>query len=172
MRTPIAHGFTLPELLITLCLLAILLSVALPNLHQYLHSNRQENLRHSLLSHLKATRNDAITRMQRLEFCGSSNGQDCDQAWSNGWLIREPSSNTVLRYTQQPGHERLRWAGAGQANPSIVYLANGTTAASNGRFVLCNAEQRVAWQLVINRQGRVRQVIGLENGQNDSELCR
>jgi type IV fimbrial biogenesis protein FimT len=166
-----SHGLTLPELLITLCLLAIIASIAMPSLNQHVHSNRQENLRHSLLSHLKATRSDAISGNQRVELCGSSNGQRCDHQWSEGWLMRDPITQTVLRFSAQPGRDHLRWPGAGQANQTIVFQANGTMASSNGRFVLCSAERRVVWQLVINRQGRIRQNIGLETGQSHGDLC-
>lgn len=171
MRRAFPYGFTLPELLITLCLLAVVASFALPNLSNYLHSNRQENLRHSLLSHLKATRSDAITSARRAELCGSSNGVHCDHRWSDGWLIRAPTTNTLLRYSPHQSPDTLRWVGAGQTNHTVVYLANGTTASSNGRFILCSAEGLVVWQLVINRQGRVRQTVGLENSQSHNVLC-
>ncbi len=172
MRPIITRGFTLPELLVTLCLLVVASSVALPNLSRYLQSNRQENLRHSLLSHINATRSEAVALMQRVELCGSSNGKQCDHAWEQGWLIRDPAANIALRFSRQHQGERLRWAGAGQNSQTVIYQANGTTVASNGRFILCTADGHVVWQLVINRQGRVRQSNGLENGQSHRELCR
>lgn len=165
-------GFTLTELLITVCVAVIVSTLALPNLSNYLANNRQENLRHSLLSHLKAARSEAVTLMQRVELCGSSNGLRCDQAWSDGWLIRDPVAGTALRFSRQSGRDLLRWVGAGAASQTVIYQANGTTVASNGRFILCTAEGQVIWQLVINRQGRVRHLQGLENAQSDAELCR
>ncbi|GLK87589.1 GspH/FimT family pseudopilin [Pseudomonas turukhanskensis] len=171
MAPRLSHGLTLPELLITLCLLAIIVSIAMPSLDRHVHSNRQETQRHSLLSHLKTARSEAITGNHRVELCGSSNGQQCDHRWSEGWLMRNPITQTVLRFSPQPGRDQLRWTGAGQANQTIVFQANGTMISSNGRFVLCSAERRVAWQLVINRQGRIRQSTGLESGQSDSDLC-
>jgi type IV fimbrial biogenesis protein FimT len=167
-----SSAFTLTELLVTLCLLGVAASVALPNLNHYLHNQRQEDLRHSLQSHLKAARGEAIALMQRVELCGSSSGQQCDQAWAQGWLLRVPVSQRILRYSRQHGLERLRWAGAGAASQSVIYQAYGSTASSNGRFILCDAGGQVAWQLVINRQGRVRHQQGLENGQSAAELCR
>ncbi len=172
MQPRLSHGLTLPELLITLCLLAIVVSIGMPSLNQHLHRNRQENLRHSLLSHLKATRSDAVSGNQRVELCGSSDGVQCDHRWNDGWLMRDPLTQTALRFSAQTGRDRLRWTGAGQANQTIVFQANGNMASSNGRFILCTAEGRVLWQLVINRQGRVRQTVGLETGQSDGELCR
>ena len=74
MRPHVARGFTLAELLITLCLLVLISSLALPNLSRHVQSNRQENLRHSLLSHLNAARSEAIALMQRVELCGSRTG--------------------------------------------------------------------------------------------------
>ena len=170
-----ARGFSLNELLITLCLLAIVSTLALPNFARYVQNNRQENLRHSLQSHLKTTRSEAISLMRRVELCGSSNGTLCDHAWHEGWLIRDAVLGTTLAYTRQPGlaqaRGRLRWAGTGASSQSILYQANGTTATSNGSFIQCSAENRVVWQLVINRQGRVRYAAGLESGQSHSGLC-
>lgn len=172
MRPRFAQGFTLAELLLSLGLLVTISSLALPNLSRYVQSNRQENLRHSLLSHLNAARTEAIALMQRIELCGSSNGEQCDHAWELGWLIRDPVANTALRFSRQQSSGRLRWAGAGQNSQTVVFQANGSTVASNGRFIFCAADGHVAWQLVINRQGRVRHSNGLETGQSDSELCR
>ncbi len=171
-----ARGFSLTELLIILCLVAIVSSLALPNLNQYVQNNRHDNLRHSLQSHLKTTRSEAISLMRRVELCGSSTGQQCDHAWNQGWLIRDVATGATLAYTRQAepaiGTGRLRWAGTGASSQTILYQANGTTAASNGRFILCAGDDTVVWQLVINRQGRVRHNSGLEAGQNDGALCR
>ena len=167
-----SRGFSLAELLITLCLLAVLASLAAPNLNQFVQRNRQDNLRHSLTSHLRATRSNAIARARRIELCDSSSGQGCDSAWEKGWLIRDPATSTPLRYSPLSPDENLSWAGASLASQSITYQANGTTVSNNGRFILCNADRRVAWQLVINRQGRVRHIDGLESGQSDRVLCR
>lgn len=167
-----SRGFSLAELLVSLCLLAVLASLATPSLIQLVQRNRQDNLRHSLTSHLRATRSEAIALARRIELCGSSTGQTCDSAWEKGWLIRDPASNTRLRYSPLSSGENLTWVGASLASQSITYQANGTTVSNNGRFILCNADRRVAWQLVINRQGRVRHNEGLESGQSDSVLCR
>ena len=167
-----SRGFSLAELLVTLCLLAVLASLAAPSLNQLVQRNRQDTLRQSLTSHLRATRSDAIARARRIELCGSSSGQDCDSAWEKGWLIRDPATNTRLRYSALNSPENLTWVGASLASQSITYQANGTTVSNNGRFILCSADKRVVWQLVINRQGRVRHSDGLESGQSDGVLCR
>lgn len=176
MQPVYARGFTLSELLITLCLLAIASALVAPNLVQYAQNNRHENLRHSLQSHLKTSRGEAINLMRRVELCGSSTGERCDHAWNEGWLIRDALLGTTLAYTRQPdlgaANGRLRWAGTGATSQSIFYQANGTTAASNGRFIMCSGENSVVWQLVINRQGRVRYSNGLEAGQSHTGLCR
>lgn len=167
-----SRGFSLAELLVTLLVVALLASLAAPSLNLYVQRNRQHNLRHSLTSHLRTARSEAIARVQRIELCGSSTGQHCDGTWGKGWLIRDPATQTRLRYTLLSSPENLTWAGASVASQSITYQANGATVGNNGRFVLCSADQRVAWQLVINRQGRVRHNDGLENGQSDRVLCR
>ena len=172
MQRIASTGFSLVELLVTLCVLAIISSFALPNLGKYLERNRQENLLHSLSNHLSAARREAISQKRRVELCGSSTGSGCDQAWAKGWLIRDSADKTTLRFNRLEGRDTLKWLGAGTTSQGITYQANGTTLANNGRFVLCSNDGHVLWQLVINRQGRVRHVAGLEAGQRAEQLCK
>jgi len=73
------------------------------------------------------------------------------------------SDNQLLQLTQLPTHDELRWSGFKQ---SIRFRDNGSSPTGNGRFYQCH-KQQVVWQLILNRQGRLRQGTPAENSSAD-----
>lgn len=159
------QGFTLVELLITLALLAIVANIAVPAFDGLITRNRQQALMEQVTSVLNSARAEAILQRRMIEVCGSSDGKTCSASWSSGWLVRT-SDHRILQLTQLPSHDALRWSGFQQG---IRFHNNGSSPISNGRFYQCH-KQKVAWQLVLNRQGRLRQATAAENTDKAS-LC-
>lgn len=168
MHTLHQRAFSLIELLITLTLLALLSSIALPSFAELIERNRIETLRNLLQTQVNHARASSVLHNRRVEVCGSSDGQSCDNRWHIGWLLRfidtqEPISQHVLS-----ANDRLKWAGFQQ---KITFHHNGTAPLGNGRFYFCNSQNDVVLQMVLNRQGRLRRVSGLEAGQESSLGC-
>jgi type IV fimbrial biogenesis protein FimT len=158
MNTPRQRAFTLVELLVTLAVLVVLLGLALPAFSKMIQQNRSEAIRNQLVSTLHAARAFAVERRQNIEVCGSSQGEECDQAWHLGWLMRGVDGEPiVLLFNRLDGAPKLKWAGLSK---QIQFQANGLSSTSNGTFTLCNTQREVLWQLKLNRQGRVRSVTG------------
>lgn len=146
-------AFSLVELLVVLTLLSIVISLAMPHLRSVVEKNRDDALRNLLLSHLSHTRMQAVTSDRSHILCGSSNGVSCNGDWNSNWLLLTAADNSPLRQHQPNSTKKLCWSRPGNA---ITYRPNGTSPTSNGRFALCDGGT-ATWQLVINRQGRVRQ---------------
>ncbi|MCQ4323713.1 fimbrial biogenesis protein FimT [Stutzerimonas stutzeri] len=159
------QGFTLIELISTLSILAIVISIAVPAFNELIERNRQQALMHEIQSVLHNARAQAVMQRRTIEICGSDDGQDCSASWADGWLVRT-ASGQILQLTQLPSRDALRWYGFGQ---SIRFHDNGTSPTGNGRFYQCHKGQ-VAWQLVLSRQGRLRQGTPTENASKAS-LC-
>ncbi len=159
------QGFTLIELMITLALLAIVANIAVPALDDLITRNRQQALMEQVASVLNNARAEAILQRRTIEVCGSNDGKTCSANWANGWLVRT-SDDRVLQLTQLPSHDALRWKGF---QHSIRFRGNGSTPTGNGRFYQCH-KQEVAWQLVLNRQGRLKQSTAADNASSAS-LC-
>ena len=157
------QGFTLNELMITLALLAIAANIAVPAFDGLITRNRQQALMEQVEKTLNDARADAVLKRRTVEICGSSNGESCSANWGDGWLVR--TSDKVLQLNQLPTHDNLRWSGFQQ---SIRFRDNGSSPTGNGRFYECH-KQKVAWQLILNRQGRLRQGTPAEN--NSANLC-
>jgi len=143
----------LVELLVTLTVLSIVVSLAIPELRSIIQKNQDEALRNLLLSHLSQTRMHAVTNNRPYILCGSSDGIICDGDWSSNWLVLKSTDDAPLHWHQLNTRKNLCW---NRQDKSITYHPNGTSPTSNGRFALCDGGI-ASWHLVINRQGRVRQ---------------
>ncbi len=159
------QGFTLIELIVTLTILGIAVAIAVAAFGEVIDRNRQEALKDEIENALYTARTQAILQRRTIEICGSGNGKSCSSSWTDGWLIRAPSGQ-ILKHTQLPAHT-LRWRGF---SPYVRFRGNGTSPTSNGRFFQCY-KQQIAWQLILNRQGRVRAGSPAENASN-ANLCR
>ncbi|MES2820548.1 MAG: GspH/FimT family pseudopilin [Pseudomonadota bacterium] len=168
MKTLYQQAYSLIELLITLLLLALLVSFALPNFKNWVERNRIETLRDQLQAHINQARASSVIHHRDAELCGSSDGQRCDHHWELGWLLHFPETRQPINQQRLTTEDRLEWRGFSR---SVRFHSNGTSPSSDGRFLFCDANGKVVLQLVINRQGRLRQVRGLEPKQNPAIRC-
>lgn len=82
-------GFTLIELMITLFIVGILLTVGVPSLRSFMQSNQLVASTNELISALHVARSEAIKLNSRVSICSSSNGTSCSgsNSWRNGWIV-------------------------------------------------------------------------------------
>ena len=82
-------GFTLIELMITLAIVAILLTVGVPSLTAFMQGNRLISSTNELVSALHVARSEAIKLNVRVSVCESSDGANCSTTgnWENGWIV-------------------------------------------------------------------------------------
>jgi type IV fimbrial biogenesis protein FimT len=99
------RGVTLAELLIVIAIVAILAGVGVPALRDLVLSNRQAAAVNELITALQMARSHAVTRGEGRDVyapgitpsvvvCASDDGQSCDGAWQDGWIIfRDPDGD-------------------------------------------------------------------------------
>jgi len=82
-------GFTLTELMITLAIVAVLLTVGVPSLKTFMQGNQLIAATNELISALHVARSEAIKLNSRVSICDSSDGKTCALTgdWSNGWIV-------------------------------------------------------------------------------------
>ena len=153
-------AFSLLEMLVVIVLIGLMSLFVLPDLSLLIQKNQHDKVRHELHSSLNNARMQAILNRKIVELCAPGSTTTCAQRWENGWqshFIETPQTPFAINQYSQP--ITLHWSGFSQ---SIRFYANGTSPFSNGRFIHCRAGM-VSWQLVINRQGRIREGSTAEN---------
>ena len=85
------HGFTLPELLTAMAIIAILAAIAVPTLRQFSASSRTTAANNSLVSALALARSEAVRRSTPVTVCASTDSASCVAGggptdWSTGWI--------------------------------------------------------------------------------------
>ena len=82
------RGFTLIELMITLAIAAILLTVGVPSFQEMMRNNRAATQANEILTALNFARSEAVKRGQNVLLCPSTNQTTCSgENWAVGWLV-------------------------------------------------------------------------------------
>ncbi len=83
------RGFTLIELMVTVSVLAIVLSLAAPSFKGMISNSRSTSLASELTAAVNFARAEAVKRVKRVTICPSSNGTSCltSSDWAKGWLV-------------------------------------------------------------------------------------
>jgi type IV fimbrial biogenesis protein FimT len=103
-----ARGYTLLELVITMSIAAILLTIAVPSFRYVTNSNRIAGEVNGLLGDLQFARAEAIKEGRTVTVCASTDGQNCSNstAWQQGWIVfSDPTDLGVNGVGESP----LRW---------------------------------------------------------------
>ena len=82
-------GFSIIELMITLVVAAILLSIVAPSFRDIIQDNRLTTEINSLSASLNLTRSEAIKRGTPATLCKSNDSVSCmaPANWHDGWLV-------------------------------------------------------------------------------------
>ncbi len=91
------EGFTLIELMVTLAVAAIMLTIAVPSFQEFIGSNRLTSEANGFLTSLNLARSEAIKGNVRVTLCVSSNGTSC--AASGGWELGYKGDDPAVTVT-------------------------------------------------------------------------
>ena len=156
----------------TLAVLAILLTIAIPGFGAMIYSSRLSSTTNDMVAALYLVRSEAIKRNGRAVLCKSANGLTCSASggWDQGWVAFYDANNnaaldageTLIRM-QAALPQCLRLTGNSPVSRYISYAPGGATRLLSGAFqagtlTLCqeSATSVEGRQIIISSTGRPR----------------
>lgn len=159
------RGFTLVEIMVTIALLAIITSLAVPSWTQIRVRNALRAATNDFTSSLYLARAEAVRLNTRVTVCPSDDGANCtNTAFTQGWIVKTGTSDNeatqVILQDILP-HEMVRMDATDATRRVFTFLPNGRPAANfaGATVQVCpdNTEfNPLTRQLVMNRPGRIR----------------
>lgn len=169
-------GFTLIELMITVTLAAILLTLAVPSFQDTIRNNRLTTQTNEFIGALHLARSEAIKRGTQATICKSANGSSCAGVnWEDGWIVFSDldgdgnadigggtcgsGEDCILRIaTGLQGQNTLR--GNNNIVNRVTFNPRGLSPGFNGTFTLCDSRgAQHAHGIILSNTGRPRRAI-------------
>ncbi|MBV6423727.1 MAG: hypothetical protein NAOJABEB_01534 [Steroidobacteraceae bacterium] len=132
-------GFTLMELMITLAVAAVILSIGAPSFTEFRRNNRLTGVGNELLGAMQTARTEAIKRQVPVAVCPSNNpgdaGATCSAGAFTGWIVFVDPDNNCVRDAGNPTVEPVLRVGA-TIDPALNVRSNGVCASFGGNGFL------------------------------------
>ena len=158
-------GFTLIELIATLAIGTILITVAVPAVSSMVEENRMVANIYEFVSQLNYSRSTAISSSNQVIFCKSSDGSSCDSDadWNDGWIIFIDRDRNQQRDSDEPllrmhakSDSNLDYKAFGSDN-HVAFQPSGVLKVGNGTFTFCPKRNTIQPRTVIvAKTGRIR----------------
>ena len=149
-------GFTLFELMVTLAVAALILSLGVPGFRSFIQNNRATTHTNDLVTALNLGRSEATRRGASVLLCSSSDGATCSGSndWSSGWIVRSSAGAVVRTWPERSGGGGVLTANVSQIQfQARGSLAGGTVPLLQIRLPNCSGDQ--GRDVSVNMAGRI-----------------
>jgi type IV fimbrial biogenesis protein FimT len=101
MKKRIQSGFTLYELLVTLLIVGVVLTLGIPNMSEFTRNSRITTTANDLHAAFQVARSEAARAKTNITICASDNSTtaaaDCQGAWEDGFIIFVDANGDLAR---------------------------------------------------------------------------
>ncbi len=156
-------GYSLYELIITIGLVALVMSLGLPSFGKILANHRLKAEVDALFHAVHLARKESVVRRRAVTLCPSHDGQNCEPQfdWSGGWImfVNLDRDTPATRDSDEPVLQRFSGISHNTVTANRRSFSFRTTAlrATNGTFIFCDKARRgVARALIVSYTGRPR----------------
>ncbi|WP_084618183.1 GspH/FimT family pseudopilin [Cellvibrio sp. OA-2007] len=118
------NGFTLIELMVTLVVTAIVLSIAIPSFQSQMLNNRSIALGEDFASAINFARIEAVKRAGRVSLCASKDGETCSGSWNEGFIAFVDTVAADTTETPVVGTVLRAWKK--QDSSAVISVKNGS----------------------------------------------
>jgi len=176
MKTGSGNGFTALELMVTMAVVAILLSAGVPALRDYTWNQRMKAAMDTLQSDLKLARGRAISYNTQTVICPASSADDCSgrSSWRDGWIVfadlnsdrHRQQGEPLIRQTSATEHLSIS---SSASRSYLRFYANGSAPGSNATILFCDSRGAAhAGSITVSNSGRIR---SSTDGVDSNEIC-
>jgi len=145
-------GFTLIELMITLAVAAIVMTLGAPSFQSFFLNNRMSTQANDLISSLNLARSEAIKRAASVKVCSSNDQATCSGSWTNGWIVITADDVELIRvYGALKGTSTLT-----ATSNTVTFTSAGFLSGAQTTFTLCDSNEtgEEGRQIVVTATGR------------------
>lgn len=184
-------GVTLIELLVTLAVATIVLTLGVAGFRELFTSTKMTNAANSVMGHLQFARSEAIKRSARVRVCPSADGESCrggnPAIWSDGYVVVAMDkcvggSTCVdadgdgavddLLLLRVDGEEMRALNANSGGRPGITFHEDGSAEGTNGTVKICDPADNSDIRLVVVYQtGRTRVSCGVPDAYTCQQTC-
>ena len=159
----VAGGYSLYELIITIGVVALVMSLGVPSFGKMVADHRLKVEVDALFHAVHLARKESIIRRRAVTLCPSRDGLNCQPGldWSDGWIMFVNLDRDVpaTRDSDEPVLQRFSVSLHNQvvANRRSFSFRTTELRATNGTFIFCDKARRAAPRaLVVSYTGRPR----------------
>jgi len=116
------RGFTLIELIVTLAVVAIMTTLALPSFRTTIMNNRLTTQANEFITDLNIARSEAVKQGNTITIT-SNNGNN----WANGWAITDSGGTTLRVHGALDGTSTLSGSAGTITYQRTGFISGGTT---------------------------------------------
>ncbi len=156
IKIPAYSGFSLIELIVTMTIAGVLMSLAAPGFSNFVKNNRLSGQANAIMADLAFARSEAVKRGAPVTICRSKDGAGClsGTEWHEGWIVVNAAGQVLRMHEALDGKNTL--TGTGNLADQTTYAGTGLIGlGATESFRLCDDRDAPYGRLIdISATGR------------------